>query len=264
MPPVIRHVRFTVIALICALFANPGLSQTREERALVQALQANDTVAVRSLSRAIENGLNSGRLVTSASKTEGFIFLASVAFSSNDVDAALRYFRLAVVASRSEGLWSSIEGMTARFEFANTLMLLNRHAEAVPILENLAFDLDQLGLSKSRTARQNLVSLGAAHMELENWDKLEAISFKVLEYAEAETPPDREHVEVALNGIAFAMRASRRPAEAVPFSRRKLEIVLEDHAPDSLEAHDGPIAAGHGVGGIRSTERGARTANGNS
>lgn len=225
-------------AAVCvfALMATEVAAQTANERALILAFQAGDIEQLRTEALAIENGLGAGLPVGSRSVTATFGLLAEVMFAIGDVDETLRYYGLAVQAAADEGVWYDSSGIQVRYEFANTLMLKDRHIEAMPVLLDLANDLKGQKAYAQKPGRDVLVSLVAVYMTFENWEKVEALSREVLAFAESETPPDRYHIKVGSNGAAFALRAMQRPKEAIPFSRKNLELTLEDVPGDGEEA----------------------------
>ena len=215
-----------------ATMSSEAPAQTMEERALIAAFQARDINALRQAAAALERGVDAGYPVSSRGRTATFGLLAEAMFAFGDVDETLRYYKRAVDASWAEGLWNRSEGVSVRYEFANTLMLKNRHSDALTVLLELVGDLQKMDALRGQAGRNALVSLAGVFMEFQEWENLEAVSRDVLDFAQSARPVDKYHMMVAANGIAFALRAQTRAEDAIPFARLKLELASELHAAD--------------------------------
>ena len=224
-----------LIATLVALFAfsNDVSAQTSHERALIEAIQSRDMRALHKAATAIERGVDAGLPVSSQGRTATFGLLGQAMFSLGDLDATLRYYKRAVDASWEDGLWMQSEGITARYEFANSLMLKNQHAEARPVIMELVRDLDRMNALRGNAGRNVLVSLSALFMEVEEWDNLEGVARDIIEFAQTARPIDKHHMMIGANAAAIALRAQKRASEAVPFARFKLQIAQELYAPNS-------------------------------
>ncbi|MEM1234000.1 MAG: CHAT domain-containing protein [Pseudomonadota bacterium] len=219
--------RALILALLLLLpVASPAQTSDGDLNAFISAFQSGDLKAARAAATTLATRLDAGERPEGQGPMSINYLIGTFLFQMGDVDAAVSAFRRAVRGGEAEGRANTNDGFEVRYQFASVLSLAERNDEALAIAAALVADIEGTPAASAQIGRSALASLGVAQASVGDHGAAEGTWRRLIAHAEAARPEDEAGLRLGLLGLVESLKAMGRAPEAVPLSKRAMDVAI--------------------------------------
>lgn len=214
------------VCTVLLLSGQPLTAQTQVEtlrEQAVQALVAQDFATARKLAVQLEQMIDQGPRPEGTTGVSQYGLVAEMLFHMGDAEGAERAYSKAVEAARSEGLWTSQQGLYVRYEYGSLLLVLGRTPAALAVGQDLLGDLESLGQLAGPAGLDTAILVGMAQQTMGDPGRASR-TFKAAVDAAQESGGDGQKLRLALVGLTNALTELGAFEAALDPARRVVEI----------------------------------------